>query len=288
MRTRRRIQIVSLILHNGYLSALFTKNLYTGFLKGICAPGLNCHSCPTSLFSCPLGILQNVMASFKVYPLKIILPPFFYVVGFFLLFGIALGRFVCGWLCPFGLIQDLIFKPHSKAKILTNPKPEHRKSIKFAIFIGLVLAFPVFFFEESNYGILGFCKFLCPAGTLEAGYLNLLLHTDLREFIGLIFYFKSSMLILIFLLCVVQYRFFCKNLCPLGLIYGFFNKFSWLRLSIDKIKCNDCKVCEKACLMNIQVTKNINSLECIRCLNCMHICPHRAIKLEKGFRNVLL
>lgn len=283
MRTRRKIQIISLIFHNGYFSALFTKNLYTGFLKGICAPGLNCHSCPTSLFSCPLGILQNIMASFKISPLKVILPPLFYVGSFFLLFGLLLGRFVCGWLCPFGLIQDLIFKPHSKAKILTTPKPEYRKYIKFAIFIGLVLAWPVFFMEENNYGILGFCKFLCPAGTLEAGYLNLLLNADLKEFIGFPFYLKSFMLILIFLLCVVQYRFFCKNLCPLGLIYGFFNRFSWLRLYIDKTKCNDCKVCERVCLMNIQVTQNINSSECIRCLNCMNICPHRAIKLEKGF-----
>lgn len=278
---RRTVQFLSLILYNGYFVGFFKKSLYTGPLKGFCVPGLNCHSCPTSLFSCPIGILQNALASLRVIFLKNLITPLLYITGFFLLFGLTFGRFACGWVCPFGLLQELIFKPVFKNKPLFEFEIKLRKFLKFSVFFGLVIGAPIFFLEENGYGVLGFCKFLCPVGTAEAGYLNLLLNPELKEFIGWIFYFKTFLLFFIISLCIIEYRFFCKHLCPLGLIYGFFNKISWLKLSVDSNKCKNCKICEKICPMNVSITKNINSLECIRCLNCVKVCPYKAIKIEK-------
>lgn len=278
---RRIVQVFSLFLHNGYLVFPFTKTLYTGPLKGFCAPGLNCYSCPASLFSCPLGVLQNILSALKILKWQTLIAPFLYLLGFFLFFGLTLGRFICGWVCPFGFFQDLIYKiPFLKRKITFPWRTQ--KYLKHLVLIGLVFWVPLTFQNEIGYGILGFCKFLCPAGTLEAGYLNLILTSELWDYIGRLFYFKTLFLLGVMILVLVDYRFFCKNLCPLGLIYGLFNKFSFLRFKIDVDRCTRCKACEKICPVDIYPLEEPNSVECIRCLNCVKICPHHAIHIEKG------
>ena len=88
---------------NGYAQGFLQGKIYRGKLKLICMPGLNCYSCPGALGSCPIGSLQAVLDSGK-FRFSC------YVLGFLVLFGAVLGRFVCGWLCPFGLVQDLLHK----------------------------------------------------------------------------------------------------------------------------------------------------------------------------------
>ena len=82
-------------------------------------------------------------------------------------------------------------------------------------------------------------------------------------------------------LSVLTYRPFCKYLCPLGAFYALFNRFSLYRLTLDKDRCIDCRLCEKICKMGIQVTQNINSPECIRCGDCMEACPKSCISREQ-------
>ncbi|PMP67674.1 MAG: 4Fe-4S ferredoxin [Thermodesulfobacterium geofontis] len=276
---RKWIQITSTLVHNGYLGFLLNNNTYTGFLKSFCAPGLNCFSCPTSLFACPLGILQNLFVSVRILPWQILIGSFLYVLSFFLFFGLLLGRFICGWLCPFGFLQDLIYKiPFLKTYV--NLPFRAQSYLKFLFLLLFVIFLPLLVINELGYGILWFCKYICPAGTIEAGYLNLLLQSSLFYLTGLVFFLKTFILILLLILCLIDLRFFCKNVCPLGLIYGLFNKVGILRLSFDLNNCNSCKVCEKVCPSNLSIPDEINSLECIRCLNCLKICPTKAIKLE--------
>ncbi len=286
MNKRRFIQILSTILHNGYINSIFTYNIYTGFLKKFCAPGLNCHSCPASFFGCPLGILQNFLISIRILSLQVFLGALFYITGFFFLFGFALGRFICGWLCPFGFLQDLIYKIPFFKKIIILPF-QIQRYFKYIILIIFIFIIPLFVITNLGYGILGFCKYLCPAGTLEGGYLNLLLHKNLRTLVGNIFYLKSLILVSIFLLCIIDLRFFCKNLCPLGLIYGFFNRFCFLKLSFNPDRCTSCKICENICPSNLSIPDQLNSVDCFRCLNCMQICPTQAINLNIGKINEL-
>jgi polyferredoxin len=284
---RRVVQSISFFLHNGYLGFPFTKNLYTGPLKGLCAPGLNCYSCPASLFSCPLGVLQNLLSALKVLNWQVLLGPFLYVLGFFLIFGLTLGRFICGWVCPFGFLQDLIYKVPFFKERLSLPKNSQRY-IKHLVLIGLIFLTPLFLRDEIGYGILGFCKYLCPAGTLEAGYLNLILSPELWDYVGKLFYLKTFLLLLFVFFILIDYRFFCKNVCPLGLIYGLFNKISFLRLNVNLNRCTHCKACEKICPVGLNPLEEMNSVECIRCLNCVKICPYKAIYLEKGiYQNAL-
>lgn len=102
-RIRLSIQTAWALLTNSFLVGFVQGKLYTGKLKSACVPGLNCYSCPGSLGSCPIGSLQAVIgsANYKVS---------FYLFGFFMLIGTVFGRFVCGFLCPFGLIQELLHK----------------------------------------------------------------------------------------------------------------------------------------------------------------------------------
>lgn len=99
--------IVTNLNAKGYLEG----NIYKGNTKQICVPGLNCYSCPGALGSCPIGSLQAVIGTVK-YNLS------FYVIGLMTLFGVIFGRFICGWLCPFGFFEDLLHKiPSKKIKV---------------------------------------------------------------------------------------------------------------------------------------------------------------------------
>jgi polyferredoxin len=281
-KVRRFFQIFSTIIHNGYPGFLATGSIYTGYFKKFCGPGLNCYSCPAALFSCPLGSLQQIMISLRILPWSYLSQVFLYLIAQILLFSLLLGRFICGWLCPFGFLQELLYRiPFYKKKIHLPFRVE--RYLKHFFLLTFIFLFPALFIKEIGYGILWFCKYLCPAGTLEAGYFNLLINPSLRNKIGYIFALKSGILAMILLFSLMELRFFCKNLCPLGLIYGFFNKFSFLKLRWDEKSCNQCTLCEKICPMNLKIPKELNSVECIRCLNCLEVCPRKAILLDKNF-----
>ena len=98
---RHGIQALWAFLTNSRVSGFVTGKIYTGNLKHACVPGLNCYSCPGATGACPIGSLQAVIGSwnFKMA---------YYVIGFLIFVGALLGRLVCGFLCPFGLIQDLL------------------------------------------------------------------------------------------------------------------------------------------------------------------------------------
>lgn len=280
---RRSLQIVSAVFHNSYLGFLTTGNIYTGFLKRFCGPGLNCYSCPAALFSCPLGSIQQIMISLRVLPWNILTHALLFVIGNILILSLLFGRFICGWLCPFGFFQDLIYKIPFIKREFRFPFNSQRY-LKYFLLIFFVFLFPALFIKEIGYGILWFCKYVCPAGTFEAGYMNLLLKPELWEKTGYIFLLKSLILLVILIFNLMELRFFCKNICPLGLIYGIFNKLGLFRLYWDKRNCNLCTVCERICPMGLSIPRDLNSVECIRCLHCLSACPSKAIHLERSFK----
>ncbi|MBQ3866193.1 MAG: 4Fe-4S binding protein, partial [Clostridia bacterium] len=100
---RRWIQLGFAALSNGYLAGFAAGKIYQGPVKALCAPGLNCYSCPGALLSCPIGALQATLNA-KQYHIAL------YAFGLLTVFGSLMGRFVCGFLCPFGLLQDLLYK----------------------------------------------------------------------------------------------------------------------------------------------------------------------------------
>lgn len=267
---QRVIQLLSAAALNGYALGFAKGKIFTGKTKLFCVPVLNCYSCPGALGACPIGSLQAALASGKNrFP--------FYVLGLLMLFGVMLGRAVCGLLCPFGLVQDLLHKIPSPK--LSVPKKIDRPAryVKYAVLLVLVVLLPAFAAPEAGIAPPYFCKYVCPAGTLGGGIPLLLTNPSLRQAAGLLFTWKALALALILAASVVIHRPFCKYLCPLGAFYAVFNRFSLYQMHFDREKCVGCGKCEKACPMNVEVTRNINSPECIRCGMCQSACPAGAI-----------
>lgn len=269
-RIRTWFQIIYTIMTNGYAYGFLKGKIYKGPLKYACVPGLNCYSCPGAVASCPLGALQNALnkRNFEV--------PFA-VLGFFFIFGSVFGRFVCGWLCPFGLVQDLLHKIPLFKKRKQLPKHHILKYGKYVTLVGMVLIGSVFLFTGFA-KIPAFCKFLCPSGTLFGAIPLLSTNKMLQGQIGGLFFWKLAVLIAIVLLSIKVYRPFCQYLCPLGAIYGWFNKFSLVQIRWEKDSCVSCGKCQEACPVNLSPEQISVSSECIRCGKCVNVCPAKCLK----------
>ena len=258
------------LLTNGYLAGFLHGKIYQGPWKKLCVPGLNCYSCPGALGSCPIGALQAVLSS-RNFQFA------YYVVGFLLLIGALLGRFVCGFLCPFGWIQDLLHKIPVPRKCKTFRGDKLLRKVKYGILLIFVILLPLFLVDILGQGTPWFCKLICPAGMLEGGIPLVLLNQGLRSAIGWLYAWKGVILGCTVLLSIWIYRPFCKYLCPLGAIYSLFNPISIFRLRVDREKCTQCGACAKACGMHLNPVQTPNHPECIRCGACQNTCPSGAI-----------
>ena len=200
----------------------------------------------------------------------------FAALGFFFVFGSLLGRFVCGWLCPFGLVQDLLHRiPLFKKK---KRLPGHRvlKYGKYAVLVLLVCVGSMFLFGGFA-KVPAFCKYLCPSGTLLGALPLLGANEALRSQAGGVFLWKLGILLAIVLLSVKVFRPFCQYLCPLGAIYGWFNRFSLVQIHWEQERCVSCGACERACPVALSLQEISRSPECIRCGKCADACPQKCL-----------
>lgn len=275
---RKWVQALSFLLSNASWSFPFTRTIYQGPLKVVCSPGLNCYSCPASTTYCPLGSLQQLLGGVRMALENGQYFFGFYVIGTLGVIGGFIGRMVCGWFCPFGLFQELLYKvPSPKFDI-----PRAWRFVKFAFLLLLVIILPLTVVGEFGIGIPWFCKTLCPAGTLEAGLPMLLLQPSLREAIGLLFYTKVFFLLIFSGWSVFSSRPFCRTSCPLGAFYALFSSVKLIRLQLNPERCNNCKACHAVCPMGVHFNESPNDTECITCLACSRACARQAIYLEIG------
>ena len=270
MGKRRLVQFASALLYNANLVGFARGTIYTGNLKGLCVPGLNCHSCPGAIAACPLGSFQTALGDVRT---KLPL----YVMGLLLLFGILLGRAICAFLCPFGLVQDLLHK---------IPSPKLRKSTvtrwlslcKYAVLFTFVIYLPLHFLWMNGISTPAFCKYLCPMGTLQAGIPLVLSNESLRAITGVLFQWRLLWLGVILLISIFIFRPFCRFLCPLGAIYSLFNKYALFGIKVNTHRCTGCRACVKSCKLDVY---QINDRECIRCGDCRPICTYKAIVYKR-------
>lgn len=268
-KIRTAIQIGWTALSNGYVMGFAKGKLYGGGLKNVCVPGLNCYSCPGALGACPLGALQSTLAD-RNYRFA------FYAVGFLMLFGAVLGRVTCGFLCPFGLIQDLLYKiPLPKRKLL--PGDRFLKWLKYILLVLFCILLPLVVVDVVGQGKPWFCAYVCPSGTFLGGIPMVAANAGLRTALGWLWRWKLALLIGIVILSLFYYRPFCRYLCPLGAIYGCFNPISLLRYKLDEDACIQCGKCQKACPFEIDPSQTPNHVECIRCGRCLDACPTDAL-----------
>ena len=307
-RTKLLIQTMWFALTNSFMIGWIKGTIYQGPIKYMCVPGMNCYSCPGAFGSCPIGALQAILDEFdwkKSYVSQsgtYVQAPLYwvavYVIGILMVIGALCGRLVCGLLCPFGWVQDLLYKiPVKKIKLPRNEASINRAAhpgfvrfllgldrylryAKYAFLIVMVIFLPLM--VKAN---PWFCKYVCPSGMLLGGIPLMSMDKGLADAAGTLTVLKCSILTFIVVLSVFLYRPFCRYICPLGAIYSLFNKVSLYRYGIDDIACNRCKgcsACAKVCPMGVDPVKDPNSPECIRCGTCAASCPQKAIR--PGFK----
>lgn len=273
-RMRGWIQAGATLLTNIHLPNFFRGGIYQGKGKSVCVPGLNCYSCPAASGACPIGSFQAVVGSSKF-------GFSYYITGFLILLGVLLGRFICGFLCPFGWLQELLHKIPSKK--LSTKKLKPLTYLKYIILLLAVVLLPALAVNDVGMGDPFFCKYICPQGVLEGAIPLSLVNEGIRAALGTLFVQKLFILLAVVALSILFYRPFCKWICPLGAFYALLNKISLLEIKMDEQKCVSCGKCAASCKMDVDVRKTPNHAECIRCGKCITACPAEALCFHYGF-----
>jgi ferredoxin-type protein NapH len=249
---RTVVQILSALTINSYFTQRIT--------KGLPCPALNCYACPAAAFACPIGSIQHNLGRHQ-FPI--------YVLGVVGLVGTLIGRASCGWFCPFGWFQELLYKiPFPKLRL-----PNRFNWTRYVVLAVLVVAIP--FVTREPW----FCK-LCPAGTLEAGIPMVLLSADIRALIGTLYWIKAGILGAMVVWMSVTRRPFCRWVCPLGALWSPFNPVSSFRLQVDQGRCIQCNRCQQVCPVDLRVYETPTSGACIHCLQCIRECPVSCISVS--------
>lgn len=251
--------------------------------SGLVYPFLNCYSCPFAVAACPFGLFQKIIISLResfsnwTFFKSLLLIPF-YLIGVIFLIGFLFGRAFCGWVCPFGFLQDL-FGKFSKNDRITPKWDKRLKYLKYFI-LAISLFLAAMFLDTI------FCK-LCPSASFFAAVpYRILFDTGLTTtwYVARIFIFAGLM----FALLLLAKRFWCRYLCPVGALFAPFNKISLMKIGVDKPRCASCNRCTQICPMGIDVLKDfvdknkphIDSLECIKCGECTKACATGCLKLK--------
>lgn len=274
---RTLVQIFSTILFNLHLAGWLDGSLYRGPAKAFCLPGLHCYSCPSSILACPVGAVQNVLASPGILAGLSSSGSNLYTLigltGFILLPGFIAGRIACSHFCPFGMFQDLLHR----IRPVSLRIPESMRRTKYMILAIFVIALPLFLRTvPGGGGDPWFCKAICPSGTITAGWPLAAFDGGRTLQLGFLFSWKSVIAILVILLSTAVWRPFCRYLCPLGAAWGLAGKVSFVRMHVAD-SCTRCGACGKTCPMGIEIRANPSSAECIRCGRCITTCTVGAI-----------
>ncbi len=272
-KKRRLFQVGAALAFNAYLPSFFRAGIFQGGIKGICLPALNCYSCPSAIGACPIGALQSGLSSVRLHLAAAQKQFGLYVLGFLTIVGSLVGRLPCGWLCPFGLFQELVRRQNWRGFKL----PRFLTNFRYLVLVLFVILLPLIIIDEFGLGQTWFCKWICPAGTLEAGIPLVLLNPNIRAQVGFMFSWKMGILLLFIILMLFIDRPFCRTTCPLGAIWGLFNQASLFQMAVDEERCTQCLACQKICPVDINPSVTPNSPACIRCLRCLDVCPYGAL-----------
>ncbi len=231
----------------------------------VCAPVFHCYACPLATFACPIGVIAQFSA-LHLFP--------FIAIGLLIAVGALFGSIICGWVCPFGLLQDLAAKvPTPRLKI-----PQWMGYFRYVVLLGTVLAIPYFFGEGHP---LFICR-ICPAGGVEKALPDVVSAAIGGNPIPWPNAIKISIVLAFFVAIFITIRPWCRIFCPLGAIFGFLNRFSLVTMDLKEHQCTQCGRCRTLCTYGIQPDKQPNDHRCIRCLECTQ-CGPKALQTQLLF-----
>ena len=237
-----------------YIVSLLVSVIFAGFLMG---------KSPNPME----GVVKIFKSMVGLYP-----DPMVKAIAFLFFIGLAVvgNKMICGWACPFGSLQELIYSIPILKKIKQRKLPF---LLTNTIRAGLFAAMMLFLF-----GIMGGRK-----GTVIYHYLNPF------SLFNLDFETVSILLTVIFasLGSFIVYRPFCQLICPFGFVSWIAERVSILRVRIDKNKCTECGVCIKACPLEAakgRVYAKRWMADCFSCARCLNVCPVDAIQYTFFFK----
>jgi len=297
------IQLVSLLLLNGLLLAELYPNLSLQRYP-VTLPVLLSINAPTNLAYGSLDVIQVALAN-PVAP--------WVALAFVLVIGAVLGRAFCGWVCPMGFIQDMVTMAKGTLGQVDVRTHESGKRFKYfvlvvALLVSVSLAISLSMGLGSEYknslGIFadGLLIPLAPEGTLFSMIPRALLYLKLEvaptfldkisanqlvEWIRSVPLVIYGGLVLLFVFFYGAYkvpRFWCRYLCPVGAKMAPFQKYSFLGMKRDPVKCSKCPHCEAACPMQIRILslpwEKFNDPECILCGECADACVNNSLSYK--------
>jgi len=184
--------------------------------------------------------------------------------AFFAVLAVVGNKLVCGWACPFGALQELIYH----LPILRNIKKRRipfavTNSVRAALFmIALLLLF----------GVVGGRKgFVIYHSLNPFNLFNLDFETA----------FIAASILVMLVLSFGFYRPFCQFICPFGFLSWFLERLSIFRVKIDRNRCVNCGACIKACPNDAalgRVEGKLFAADCFSCARCLNVCPVDAVK----------
>ncbi|HVP27515.1 MAG TPA: 4Fe-4S binding protein [Candidatus Bathyarchaeia archaeon] len=294
---RRIIQLLSLIFLSG---VVFNLGVLPLLLPVLWTWGLSPNTAGDAFTAIQLmlGGWQNL---YFVFP--------WLAVASFLLIGILIGKSFCGWVCPFGFIQDLIGFVKRKKMEFSPRTHDNALYVKYGVlgatlFISLSYAASEALKTASSYknalGIFATAPFtaLSPAETLF-GILPRLVRNFVNDLfakpvldvlsgvgnLSPLFWVQFALLVSVLVFAALFSRGWCRYMCPHGAIMAVLNKFSFIGLRREPIKCSKatCRRCVEVCPMRVPILdlpwEKFSHEECIYCMKCADACEDKAIKL---------
>lgn len=236
----------------GYIIPLLVSVIVAGFLLG---KSPNPMEGAVKVFKSMVGLYPHVWEKIAAF-------------AFFILLAVVGNKLICGWACPFGALQELIYTLPLFKKIKRHKLPfAVTNAIRVALFLTMLLLL---------FGVVGGKK-----GFVIYHYINPfnLFNLDVEA---------ASILMTIIAALGVSlffYRPFCQFICPFGLLSWMVERFSFYRVTIDTAACTHCGACAKACplpAMAGRLNESLFPADRFSCGRCLNVCPVDAVKYAKS------